>query len=350
MFLIRPIKDSDLDGLLELLQDSGHGLTSLPKDREILAKKIEHCNRSFEHRGDRPAGELYLFVMEEVYTGKLVGISGIISKIGGFEPYYFYRLKSETRKSELLNIEKEVKSLHMERTHSGPAEICSLFLSPEFRNAQNGRLLSLSRFLFMAENEKYFEKNVIAEMRGQVDETGHSPFWNAVGQKFMDIDFIQADCLTLKSKSFIEELLPDIPILIDLLPKEAQDVVAEVHENTRPAKRILEQEGFDFNGLVGIFEPGPVLEAELKNIRSFKESKVIEIEDITQDEIDSNSFIISTTSEKKFKATLGPVKILETGKAQINAVTATALKLKVGERLRFTSLKSSLADQVQLEI
>ncbi len=340
MFIIRPIKSSDLEGLMALLKVSGHGLTSLPKDEKIIANKILHSERSFEHRMDGPNGESYLFVMEEIFTGKLVGVSGLISKIGGFDPYYFYRLKTQKMYSKMLDVEKQIRTLHMEKIHSGPGEICSLFLAPDYRNSKNGRFLSLSRFLFMAEDRKFFEDTIIAEMRGKVNDQGHSPFWDAVGKKFMDIDFPKADYLTMKSKKFIEELLPDYPLIIDLLPKEAQDVVAKVHPNTEPAKYILEQEGFKFNGLVGIFEPGPVLEANLNNIRAFKESRVIEIESITNDNLDSETFIISTSQkENNFKSCLGKIKLKENNKGIIEAVTATALKLRVGEKIRFVTFK-----------
>lgn len=348
MFVIRPIKNDDLDALMSLLEGSGHGLTSLPKDRKIIQNKILISERSFEHRGERPNGESYLFVMEELFTGKIVGVSGIISKIGGFEPYYFYRLKKESMTSRILNIEKAVTSLHFEKTHSGPAEICSLYLDPEFRNSQNGRFLSLSRFLFMAENRKFFEDTVIAEMRGRVNDDGHSPFWDAVGNKFMDIEFVQADYLIMKSKSFIEELLPKYPILVDLLPKNAQEVVAQVHPNTVPAKRILEQEGFEFRGLVGIFEPGPVLETELDNVRALKESSVLKISEISQDKVESDIFIISTSGEnKEFKSCLGNLTINKDGTATISAVTATALKLRLGEKLRYVALKKETSKQTQ---
>ncbi len=340
MFIIRPIKSSDLEGLMALLQNSGHGLTSLPKDEKIIANKILHSERSFEHRMDGPNGESYLFVMEEIFTGKLVGVSGLISKIGGFDPYYFYRLKTQKMYSKMLNVEKQIRTLHMEKIHSGPGEICSLFLAPDYRNSKNGRFLSLSRFLFMAEDRKFFEDTIIAEMRGKVNDQGHSPFWDAVGKKFMDIDFPKADYLTMKSKKFIEELLPDYPLIIDLLPKEAQDVVAKVHPNTEPAKYILEQEGFKFNGLVGIFEPGPVLEANLNNIRAFKESRVIEIESITNDNLESETFIISTSQkDNNFKSCLGKIELTENNKGIIEAVTATALKLRVGEKIRFVTFK-----------
>lgn len=341
MFVIRPIEENDLDGLMALLEDSGHGLTSLPKDRDIIKKKILFSKRSFEHRDEAANGESYLFVMVELFTGNIVGVSGIISKIGGFEPYYFYRLKEQSKYSKMLNVTKNIKTLHFEKIHAGPAEICSLFLSPEFRNSQNGRFLSLTRFLFMAEDRTFFETQVIAEMRGRVNEEGHSPFWEAVGRKFMDIDFLQADYLTMKSKKFIEELLPEEPILIDLLPDEAQEVVGEVHPNTEPAKRILMQEGFVFSGLVGIFEPGPVLKANLDEVRAVKESQVINVGQIVPDHtIESDVYVISTSGmDRYFKACLGKVKISD-NKAIISDVTATALGLKYDQPLRFVSLKA----------
>lgn len=347
MFIIRPIKEDDLNALMSLLKDSGHGLTSLPKDQNIIKNKIIHSVRSFEHRGERPNGEAYLFVMEELFTGKIVGVSGIISKIGGFEPYYFYRLQEEAYTSKMLDREKKIRTLHFEATHSGPAEICSLFLAPEYRNSQNGRFLSLSRFLFMCEDRKYFEDEVIAEMRGQVNDHGESPFWNAVGNHFFDIDFVKADYLTLKSKKFIDELLPKYPLIVELLPKDAQEVIAEVHPHTVPARRILEQEGFTFSGLVGVFEPGPVLVANLDDVRTVKENKQVTVGEVSEEKISSNTFII-TTSEKKFRACLGQVELLEDGKAKIPAVVATALKVRLGDKIRFATLRPQSGVQKDL--
>lgn len=338
MFVIRPIKEDDLEGLMNLLTDAGHGLTSLPKDEKIIKDKIVHSARSFKYRADKPNGETYLFIMEELFTGRVVGISGIISKIGGFQAYYFYRLEQETMKSEMLKVSKDITSLHFEKIHAGPAEICSLFLDPEFRNSQNGRFLSLSRFLFMAENRACFEDQVIAEMRGRVNEDGRSPFWDAVGKKFMDIEFVQADYLTMRSKDFIDELLPKYPIVKELLPVDAQEVVGKVHELTEPAKKILEQEGFEFSGLVGIFEPGPVLKAQTNNVRALKESKVLKIKAIEESEIDSPVFVISNSGVRDFKACLGKA-IIEQDEVTISAVTATALKLKLGENIRLVTLK-----------
>lgn len=119
MFIIRPIEQKDLDGLMELLKDSGHGLTSLPRDPEVLRKRIRHSERSFAHREDGPRGEDYLFAMEELFTGRIVGVCAIISKIGGFEPYYFYRLEEELRESKMIHIKNKIATLHFTYIHNG---------------------------------------------------------------------------------------------------------------------------------------------------------------------------------------------------------------------------------------
>lgn len=338
MFIIRPIEQKDLDGLMELLEKSGHGLTSLPKDPEILKKRIRISERSFIHREDGPGGEDYLFVMEELFTGRIVGVCAIISKIGGFEPYYFYRLEKNIHESKLIHVKNEISSLHFHFIHNGPAEICSLYLHPDYRNSQNGRFLSLSRFLFIAENRKYFEDQVIAEMRGMVNDSGHSPFWDAVGKNFFKIDFPTADYLSVKNKRFIEELMPKTPIIANLLPEDAQYVIGRVHPNTEPAKKILEQEGFKFSGLVGIFEPGPVLIAEVDSIRAIRESVIGEITEIAEKPFKSEMFIISRTTAN-FRCALGGVAKTKSGGYKIAGVTAAALKLRLGDKIRFVSFK-----------
>ncbi|MGE3608765.1 MAG: arginine N-succinyltransferase [Bacteriovoracaceae bacterium] len=338
MYIIRPIEEKDLDGLMKLLEHSGHGLTTLPRDPEVLKKRIRASERSFLHREDGPGGEDYLFVMEEFFTGRIIGVCGIISKIGGFQPYYFYRLEKVHHESKLINVKNDITALHYHFIHNGPAEICSLYLDPDFRNSQNGRFLSLSRFLFIAENRKYFEDQVIAEMRGMVNDSGHSPFWDAVGSHIFKIDFPTADYMSMKNKRFIEELLPKYPIIANLLPEDAQYVIGRVHPNTEPAKRILEQEGFKFSGLVGIFEPGPVLIADVDNIRTIKESIVGVIEEIADKTFKSDNYIISKTSGK-FRTCLGGVVELKSGGLKISDVTAAALKLRLGDKIRFATFR-----------
>ena len=40
---------------------------------------------------------------------------------------------------------------------------------PDYRNNQNGQLLSRSRYMFLAEFQELFNEDIIAEMRGYSD-------------------------------------------------------------------------------------------------------------------------------------------------------------------------------------
>src|SRR5437870_3751671 len=108
MVIIRPVNLSDLDQLEQLSQLAGVGLTTLPKDRDLLRKRIEKSVRSFENIPDRPAGESYLLVMEDFEKQLVVGAAGIVSKVGGFEPFYAYKIERVLFESSVINVRKEV--------------------------------------------------------------------------------------------------------------------------------------------------------------------------------------------------------------------------------------------------
>jgi len=276
VYVIRPIALDDLPHLLALSAQTGFGLTTLPNDEKLLRRRIRQSVHAFEKLGDDdpPLGDAYLFVLEKTDTGEVCGTSGITSKVGGFEPFYAYRVETAVHASAILNVRREIRTLHLVETHDGPCEIGSLFLAPAHRGNGNGRLLSLGRFLFMADYPSYFEPVVIAEMRGVVDPAdGHSPFWEAVGRHFFEVDYPQADYMSMVNKRFIAELMPRHPIYIPLLPADAQAVIAEVHPDTHPALRILQAEGFAYSGMVDIFEAGPVVRARLSEIRAARESR-----------------------------------------------------------------------------
>ena len=116
-------------------------------------------------------------------------------------------------------------------------KLAAFFCRPAYWGKGHGRLLSLSRFLFMAEHLDRFDNETIAEMRGNVTENGFSPFWAAIGSHFFEIEFPQAETLTTNSKNVIADLFPRHPIYIPLLPDDAQATIAKVHQHTEPAKK-----------------------------------------------------------------------------------------------------------------
>ena len=327
MLVIRPISLDDLDRLFELAGGTGYGLTSLPRDRELLHNKIVESQESFARIGRKPRGDSYLFVLEDLKTGKAVGTTGIISKVGGFEPFYAYKIETAIAESEALKVRKTIRFLKLVADHNGPCEVGSLFLLPEYRKDGNGRLLSLVRFLFAAEYPKRFDPTVIAELRGIIDDQGHSPFWEALGRHFFDTDYPNADYLSVVDKKFIADLMPTHPIYIPLLPKEAQEVIGKVHPQSLPALEILKDEGFRENGMVDIFDAGPIVSCKRDDIRTVRDSRKATVEDIVDDVPAAEPYIIASP-RKEFRACKGQVQVTAGGVRLCRAETA-AMALQV---------------------
>ncbi len=343
MMILRPVAMDDLDALLELSSKTGFGLTTLPTDRELLARRVRGSLAAFERRAEGAArGDAYLFVMEDVARGAVVGTTGIVSKVGGFDPFYAYRIETSVHESKRLDVRKEVKTLHLVAEHDGPCEIGSLFLAPEARRGGNGRLLSVARFVFISERPDDFDPNVIAEMRGVIDDAGHSVFWEAIGQHFFDVDFPTADYLSVVDKRFIADLMPTHPIYLPLLPKAAQAVIGKVHPDTEPALRMLEREGFRDCGMVDIFEGGPVIACPRDEIRAVRECEarvVAEVADEAPEHFEGPSWVVARPDP--FRACAAPLRFVDDDGVVLAARTALALGVKVGERVRFVAMRPS---------
>ncbi len=170
--------------------------------------------------------------------------------------------------------------LNISHDLTGYAEVCSLFLSPRYRTAGVGGLLSRSRFMFIVQFMARFPQRLCAEeLRGHFDEAGESPFWNAVGSHFYQIDFNEADYLSSHGKeSFVAELMPHYPVYLDLLPDAARDAVGVTHKDTAPARRMLEAEGLRYENHIDIFDAGLVLECHIADLRTVRESRLARVE------------------------------------------------------------------------
>ena len=344
MLVVRRVYEDDLDSLFDLIQKSEFGLTTLKISKWTLAARIEKSVFAFQQKNSSPDGLPYVFVMEDLSKGLIVGTCSVYSKVGGFEPQYHYQIKQSRHISEDLNLENYIDVLHLHEVHDGPSEIGSLFLSPDYWGRGYGRLLSLSRFLFMADFKQRFETEVIAEMRGVVDEHGKSPLWSALGSYFFQIDFPKADTLSSKSKKFIADLMPKHPIYIPLLPQEAQVVIGQVHDNTRPALAVLNKEGFEFGDLVDIFDGGPTVHCETENIRTIRESRTGTVKSIKQasksqtDSPPATKFEMISNCQLDYRCCMGEINWSDAG-AEIDEASARGLNLTIGDAVRSVTIR-----------
>ncbi len=300
MLVVRAIREHDFEGLLALAGMVGSGMTTLKPDRKSVGERVALACASFDERIPVPQRD-YVFVMEDAGSGKVVGVCAIKGAVGLDDPFYNYRIGTLVHSSKELKVFSRMDTLYLSNDLTGCAELCSLFLHPDYRVGHNGKLLSKSRFMFIAQFPHLFTEKLIAEMRGYQTPAGRSPFWDSLGHHFFQMEFDRADDLTsLGKKSFIAELMPRHPLYVAYLPQEAQQVIGRVHVDTAPARHLLEQEGMHYEGYVDIFDAGPVLQARVSELRALRESElsVLDTNDTAPAEAVS---LICNTSMRDFR-------------------------------------------------
>ena len=336
MMCIRPIQSHDWDALWALAQKTGPGFTSLQPNEAAVRRKLKWALASFA--ATEPLEEaLYLFVLEDSSNDQIVGLCGIESAVGLREPWYNYRLGTLVHASRELRVYNPMNTLTLSNDHTGSSEICTLFLDPDYRHSKNGSLLSKSRFMFMAEYPLRFTKNVIAEMRGCSNDAGVSPFWEGLGRHFFSIDFAQADQLSGQNKVFIAELMPRNPIYTNLLPEDAREVIGCTHDNTTPARRLLESEGFRYTGYIDIFDGGPLLETRVQDIRAVRESRYCKVA-LSERVGSGNPYLIANTRLEGFRCCLSTLIIEGNHIVTLTAETASVLGVDAGDTVRIVAL------------
>jgi arginine N-succinyltransferase len=300
MLVVRAITANDLDALIEMASQVGSGMTTLKPDRKMLGDRVAVAVASFA-QSIPPEERDYMFVMEDTGNGRMAGVCAIKGAVGLTEPFYNYRIGTLVHSSRELDIFTRMDTLYLSNDLTGSTELCSLFLHPDYRTGNNGKWLSKSRFLFIAQFPHLFTEKLIAEMRGFQAEDGSSPFYEGLGRHFFKMDFNHVDDLTaLGKKSFIAELMPRQPLYVAYLPEPAQAVIGKVHNSTAPARRLLEQEGLHFEGYVDIFDAGPVLQARVSELRAMRDSMLVVVDDYAAAS-ETEPLLVSNTAMQDFR-------------------------------------------------
>jgi arginine N-succinyltransferase len=341
MMIIRPITSADLPALVGLAASTGVGLTTLPPNKEELAKRVEAAVASFAGTAAKE-DEIFLFVLEDTTTKQVTGTSGLATAVGLRQPWYSYRVGLVVHASQELGLFTQTPTLFLTNDHTGHTELCSLFLDAAYRRDRNGQLLSKSRLLFLAQHRQRFSKKIIAELRGVSDADGKSPFWESLGRHFFSMEFSRADYLTgIGRKSFVAELMPKHPLYSSFLTPEAQDVIGKTHPETLPALHMLEREGFRYEGYVDIFDAGPTVECDVDDVSAVEQSRIltVRISDVAP-AAGSISFLVSNTGIANYRATIVP-GCAAAGDFTVNAETAAALGVDSGDPVRAVPLSVS---------
>lgn len=295
MFIIRAAHSKDVSTFLKLARMVY--FINLPPDERIIADKVAHSARCFAKaagvKEDKPVtksrkrtgggmaametdSDLFVFAMDDLETGGVVGTSQVRSHQGGpGNPNWSMQLTEKKFFSPALGqgTTHTVGKLYGDET--GPTEIGGLILQSSHRGhrLRPGRLLSFVRFHFIALYRHLFADRILAEMMAPVSAEGDNVFWDHFGRKFVPVKYAEADRFCQHNRGFIPELLPKDEIYLTLFPLEVQNMVGVVSRETIPARRLLESLGFRYRNFIDPFDGGPHLDAPTDEVTLVKSTR-----------------------------------------------------------------------------
>lgn len=301
-FIIRLAMPQDIPNLLELSK-LGNFL-NLPRHESKLELMIIKSINSFQSPSMDLAKNTYFFVIEDTKEKRVMATSVIHAQHGTVDsPHFYLKVGQEKKYSQTMNKEFVHQTLRLGIDTNGPTEIGGLVVHPDYRGHQEklGKQISFVRFLYMAINPTQFKQKIHSELMPPFDENGSSPLWEAVGKRFFEMSYHEADKLSQKNKEFILTLFPKQNIYTLLLPSDAQESIGKVGPETAPVKKMLESIGFRYSGEVDPFDGGPHYRAKVKEI-SLIHNQIDAPYEFTNQEEGLRDYLIQTHTEYEFSA------------------------------------------------
>jgi arginine N-succinyltransferase len=276
---IRGAGPEDLEQVLAL---SRHlNTVNLPNDAAHIARLLTHSGDSFAGRIEDPWRRKYVFLVHDRESGRAVGTSTLVAQLGRKDaPYIFLEVLEEEKYSKALDKHFSHTVLHIGFSYDGPTELAGLVVNPDYRGAPErlGFAISYVRFLYIAAHPELFREELLAELLPPLEPDGTSHLWEALGRRFTDMSYGEADLLSSEDKTFIRDLFPSGSIYASLLDPAAQSVIGVVGEQTRGVERMLLRAGFHYASRIDPFDGGPHFVADQRDvapIRSTETRKVM---------------------------------------------------------------------------
>lgn len=365
MFLIRQSKPEDTPTILELARMVF--FINLPPDEKIIGAKIEHSRdcmrkamglpaRDEDSKAPKPsdgapagyaatqeASDFFMFTMEDVESGGVIGTSQIRSHMGGpGNPNYSFKVLQREFKSESLGFGTTHLVARLHRDESGPTEVGGLILQPSFRGhpLKPGKFLSFVRFHFIALHRELFADRVIAEMMGPTSSDGDNLFWDHIGRKFIPVKYGEADRFCQHNRRFIDELLHKEDLYLTLLPLEVLNSVAQVGKETVPARRLLEKLGFKYKNFIDPFDGGPHLEARTDDVALIRGTKSGSVgEALTEGKATHRGIVSVLQGDGQFRAVDTEFALDARGNVRLPAKALELLHAKSGGKVGYTPIE-----------
>jgi arginine N-succinyltransferase len=381
VYLIRRAKVEDVGTLLKLAKMVY--FINLPADKDIITSKVLQSRACFikaaggtvpaepaadahrrraakdarESNGKRRAAldkgggisgrvassDMFMFALEDTDSGSVLGTSQVVAHMGGpGDPNVSFRLAKREFFSESLQSGASHMTVKLHLDESGPTEIGGLILQPSFRRhtARLGRFLSLVRFHFMGLHRPLFADRVIAEMMAPITPDGQNLLWEYLGRRFINLTYSEADRFCQQSREFMTALLPREEIYLTLLPPEARALVAQVGPETIPARKLLENLGFQHHDLIDPFDGGPYLQADTDKITIVKGTRRLTLGEPAAAGRCTHLGMVSSLDEGgEFRAMQTPLSADPRGHVRLPAENAELLAVAQGAQVGVTVME-----------
>ncbi len=267
--------EEDLLGLARHLNS-----VNLPHDRPHVQRLLDHSERSFSGELKDPRKRKYVFLLRDLETGNALGTSMIVGQLGRRDaPYIYYDVISEEKYHAALDRHFRHTVLHLGFSYQGPTELGGLVVLPEHRGALDryGLLISYVRFLFIAVHRELFQSELLAELLPPLGSDGTSHLWEALGRRFTDMSYGEADLRSSSDKSFIRDLFPSGGIYASLLSSDAQNVIGKVGAQTKGVEKMLRRIGFRYAERIDPFDGGPHFVASAEDVTLIRNARAVRI-------------------------------------------------------------------------
>ena len=269
-FVIRSAEPSDLSYLYQLAGQAP--LVNLPPDKVIIKRKIERSKRSFA-ADSPPMDAEYVFVLEDLFSHRVIGTSLILAHYASEECPHFY-LDVLHRTGTDGNASKGPRGgcLRLGSDRGGISAVGGLVLDVNYRGQKLGRSISLIRFVYMCMFPERFERTILSELMGPMTTQQVNPFWEALGKRFTGLSYEQAfQMATQKRKDFLSGFPNEDISLSRLNPDICPCRERVVSGSGQAEQHLLESVGFHYLDRVDPLDGGIMYGALLDEISIVRE-------------------------------------------------------------------------------
>ncbi|MFT5534597.1 MAG: arginine N-succinyltransferase [Candidatus Paceibacteria bacterium] len=338
MLLVRPAAETDIAALVTLAAGATAGVHTLPKHHAAIAQSVERSIASFAADVDMPADESYIFVLEDSRSGALLGSAALAATAGTNGTFFAFRNDVMQQVSRDLNISHSVHALTLCSGLTGHSQLSSFYVAGT--DPASAALLSRARLMYAAVAPHRFGDRFFASLAGITDPAGRSPFWEALGRKFFQIDFLEAERLIDggRNRSLIIELMPHYPVYVPLLPGDAQAAMGQVHSEGELPLQILTDEGFEADEFIDIFDGGPILQAHKHALRAFTGSRQRRVMG-SGGQAASATYLVSNIDQQQFRTVLCAAPAIDTSDSiALSAEVLRSLQVAPGDTVHCVKL------------